>query len=54
MVNQRALGQKTSNNEDTKERLKFEMKKGYFKMGEINLQLAEEGLKAESEAYAKI
>lgn len=31
-----------------------EMKKGYYKMGKINLKLAEEGLKAEEEAHKVI
>ncbi|ADL13587.1 hypothetical protein [Acetohalobium arabaticum] len=30
------------------------MKQGYYEMGEINLKLAEEGLKAEEEAYKAI
>lgn len=38
-----------------KDRLEInKMKKGYYEMGELNLKLAEEGLKAEEEAYKAI
>ncbi|KXS41988.1 MAG: hypothetical protein AWU54_1459 [Candidatus Frackibacter sp. T328-2] len=56
MANQQFLSKKEVNNadEECKGSLKLKMKKGYFKMGKINLKLAEEGLKADKEAYERV
>ncbi|SJZ34417.1 hypothetical protein [Selenihalanaerobacter shriftii] len=48
------LDKNANSDKDSKEDLKIKMKKGYFQMGKINLRLAEEGLKAEKEAYEMV
>ncbi|MCK8824124.1 hypothetical protein [Fuchsiella alkaliacetigena] len=37
--------------QELKDKLKSKMKKGYFQMGKINLELAEEGIKADKKVY---
>lgn len=52
MANQRALNREKADTSSKRNNdLKVKMKKGYFQMGKINLELAEQGLKAEKEAY---
>ncbi len=37
--------------QEEKERIKEELKKGYSQMADLNLRLAQEGFKADKEAY---
>lgn len=53
MTNQRAIkwGEDDNSSTESKNDLRVKMKKGYFQMAKINLELAEKGLKADQEVY---
>ena len=42
---------KNNTRQELTDKLKSKMKKGYFQMGKINLELAEEGIKADKKVY---